>query len=68
MAHTDDEMLFGFHWIWGVILLAVVLILFGVGRLPSVGEGLGRGIRDFRKALSGGDDAPKGGPPEGGKS
>ena len=52
-------MLFGFHWIWGVIILAIVLILFGVGRLPSVGEGLGRGIRDFRKALSG-DDSGKG--------
>ena len=51
-------MLFGFHWIWGVIILAIVLILFGVGRLPSVGEGLGRGIRDFRKALSG-DDSGK---------
>ena len=55
-------MLFGFHWIWGVIILAIVLILFGVGRLPSVGEGLGRGIRDFRKALSG-DDQPKSSPP-----
>ncbi len=55
-------MLFGFHWIWGVVILAIVLILFGVGRLPSVGEGLGRGIRDFRKALSG-DDQPKSGTP-----
>ena len=55
-------MLFGFHWLWGVVILAIVLILFGVGRLPSVGEGLGRGIRDFRKALSG-DDQPKNGTP-----
>jgi sec-independent protein translocase protein TatA len=59
-------MLFGFHWIWGVVILAIVLILFGVGRLPSVGEGLGRGIRDFRKALSGNDDQSKGGTPQGG--
>jgi sec-independent protein translocase protein TatA len=56
-------MLFGFHWIWGVVILAIVLILFGVGRLPSVGEGLGRGIRDFRKALSGNDDQSKSGTP-----
>jgi len=46
-------MLFGLHWAWGVVLLVVVLILFGVGRLPSVGEGLGRGIRGFRKSLQG---------------
>jgi sec-independent protein translocase protein TatA len=50
-------MLFGLHWIWGVVILAIVLILFGVGRLPSLGEGLGRGIREFRKSISGDDSA-----------
>ena len=42
----------GLHWIWAVALVLVVLILFGVGRLPSVGDALGRGIRDFRRAVS----------------
>ena len=53
---------FGLHPLWAVALLVIVLILFGVGRLPSVGGALGRGIADFRKSLRG-DDQP--GPPTG---
>ena len=52
-------MLFGFHWVWGVVLLAIVLLVFGVGRLPSVGAGLGRGIKGFRQALRGDDEPEK---------
>jgi len=36
-----------------VILLVIILIIFGVGRLPEVGGALGRGIREFRRAASG---------------
>ncbi|GBD25079.1 Sec-independent protein translocase protein TatA [bacterium HR30] len=34
-----------------VILLVIVLIIFGAGRLPELGESLGRSIRNFRKQL-----------------
>ncbi len=34
-----------------VVILVIVLIVFGVGRLPEIGDGLGRGIRSFRKAM-----------------
>lgn len=43
-------MLFGFHWIWAVVLLVIIVIVFGVGRLPSVGGALGRAIAEFRKS------------------
>lgn len=33
-----------------VLLLLIVVILFGVGKLPEVGGALGKGIREFRKA------------------
>ncbi len=33
-----------------LIVLVIVIIVFGVGRLPEVGGALGRGIREFRKA------------------
>lgn len=33
-----------------VLILVVVLIVFGVGRLPEVGGALGKSIREFRKA------------------
>jgi sec-independent protein translocase protein TatA len=35
-----------------IIILVIVLIIFGVGRLPQVGEGVGKAIRGFRKATS----------------
>lgn len=36
------------HWI---IVLVVVLLLFGPGRLAGVGKGLGEGIRSFKKGI-----------------
>ena len=34
-----------------VIILVIVIILFGVGKLPELGSGLGEGIKNFRKAM-----------------
>ena len=36
-----------------IIILVVVMIIFGVGRLPEVGGALGKAIREFRKSQSG---------------
>ncbi len=33
-----------------IIILVIVMIIFGVGRLPQVGGALGKAIRDFRKS------------------
>ncbi len=41
-----------------LIILLVVLLLFGPGRLANVGRDLGRGIREFRDALQGKDSGP----------
>jgi sec-independent protein translocase protein TatA len=35
-----------------LIILVIVLIIFGAGKLPQIGEGLGKGIRNFKKATS----------------
>ena len=32
------------------------MVVFGVGKLPEVGEGLGRGIRMFKNSLAGKDE------------
>ena len=37
------------HW---VIVLIIVLLVFGPGRLAGVGKGLGEGIRSFKKGLN----------------
>ncbi len=35
-----------------IIILVIVLVIFGVGRIPEVGGALGKGIRNFRKGVS----------------
>lgn len=35
------------------ILLVLILIVFGVGRLPEVGGAIGKSIREFRKSQAG---------------
>ena len=40
-----------------VLIFAVLLLLFGAKRLPELASGMGRGIRDFKRAVSGLDDA-----------
>ena len=42
-------------WEIGLILV-IVLIVFGVGKLPQIGNALGKGIRQFRKAQQGEPD------------
>jgi sec-independent protein translocase protein TatA len=42
-------------WEIGLILV-IVLIIFGVGKLPQVGGAIGKSIRNFKKAQSGEDE------------
>ena len=45
-------------WEW-IIILVIVIIVFGVGKLPQVGAALGQSIREFREATNKKDDEPK---------
>ena len=47
---------------WGelILLLVVVLIIFGPGKLPDVGNAIGKGIREFRRASSDLEDSVRG--------
>lgn len=44
------------HWI---VVLLIVLVLFGAGRLSDIGKGLGEGIKNFKKGLK--DESDDGG-------
>ncbi len=46
----------GIHPVFIVALLLIVLIIFGPGKLPELGSGIGRGLKEFRKSLSHDDD------------
>lgn len=41
------------------IILVIVLVVFGAGKISEVGGALGRGIREFRKASDGSYDDEK---------
>ena len=34
-----------------LVILVVCLVIFGPGKLPEIGEALGKGMRDFQRAL-----------------
>ncbi len=42
-----------------IVILVVALVIFGPGKLPEIGSALGKGVRDFKKAFEGAEDAPK---------
>jgi len=42
-----------------IVILIIVVLLFGVGRVSRVGRELGTGIREFRKGLSSEDESKK---------
>ena len=39
-----------------VLILFIVLIVFGAGKLPQLGDALGRSIRNFKRSSSGKDE------------
>jgi sec-independent protein translocase protein TatA len=39
-----------------LVILAIIVLIFGASRLPELGKGLGRGIKNFKDATKGGDD------------
>jgi sec-independent protein translocase protein TatA len=42
-----------------IILIAIVIfVVFGASKLPQLGDGLGKAIRGFQKAVSGADEKP----------
>lgn len=43
-----------------ILILAVVLLIFGAGRLPEIGSALGKSIRAFKKSSSAEEDAIEG--------
>ncbi len=43
---------------WGIILV-IVLVIFGAGKLPGLGKSLGSGIRNFNKSVKGDEEDEK---------
>jgi sec-independent protein translocase protein TatA len=39
-----------------VVILLIVLVIFGAGKLPQIGDALGKSIRNFKKAAAATDE------------
>ena len=48
--------MFGFGMPELIIILVIVLVVFGAGKLPEIGGALGKSIRNFKKASEGKDE------------
>ena len=35
-----------------IVVLVIIMIVFGAGKMPEIGAGIGKGIRNFKKAVS----------------
>ena len=42
-----------------LIILVIVILIFGASRLPEIGRGIGRGIRNFKESTKDGQDKDK---------
>ena len=42
-----------------IVILIIVLIIFGAGKLPQIGESLGKAIHGFKKAAAGDEEKPQ---------
>ncbi len=42
-----------------ILILVIILVIFGAGKLPQIGGAIGKGIREFRKAQRGEDEEPE---------
>jgi sec-independent protein translocase protein TatA len=49
----------GLGWQELTIILVIVVIIFGAGKLPEIGSGLGKGIRGFKEESGLGEDDKK---------
>ncbi len=46
-----------------LIILAIVVLIFGVGRIGKIGKELGTGMREFRKGIQGDEETKPASPP-----
>ena len=49
-------MFYGIGFTELIIILFIILLIFGIGKLPEIGSGAGKAIKNFKKSLKGEDE------------
>ncbi len=42
-----------------IVILVIVVLIFGVNKIPQLGKGLGEGIRNFKSAIKAAQEEPE---------
>lgn len=42
-----------------IVILVIIVIIFGAGKLPEIGSGIGKGIKNFKEATKKEDESEK---------
>jgi sec-independent protein translocase protein TatA len=51
-SSPEEEFMFGFGMPELIIIMVIFLIIFGAGKLPEIGAGMGKAIKNFKNATS----------------
>ncbi len=51
--------MFGIGWSEVLVILVIALLVLGPTKLPDIAKGLGKGLREFRRAMNSLDEAPE---------
>jgi len=54
--HGTEADMFGYGGLPLLIILLLILIIFGAGKLPEIGTALGKGIKNFKRSFEGKDE------------
>ena len=52
MFHKKEKAMFGIGVPELIIVMVIVLIIFGAGKLPEIGAGMGKAIKNFKHATA----------------
>ena len=42
-----------------LVILAIIIVIFGAGKLPQLGKGLGQGLKNFKDSVKSGEEPPQ---------